>query len=126
MSGQMKFAVAAAWLVLLFHPSARPAIQAGQAYQFVVIVNKESQLTQLSLSKLKIIFLRKISRWPWGAEIYPVDLPESSALRQEFGASQPLKGARLAFTSLIRRSWTLTTIPGTPSSIRGRSARTRT
>ena len=50
----------------------------------VVIVNKSNKLDALSESKIRLIFLRKVSRWPWGAEIYPVDLPDHSRLRRSF------------------------------------------
>jgi ABC-type phosphate transport system substrate-binding protein len=50
----------------------------------VVIVNKNNQLESLSAAKIKVIYLRKISRWPWGAEIMPVDLSAKTALRTTF------------------------------------------
>ncbi len=49
---------------------------------FVLIVNKSNQIFELSPSKVKLIFLRKISRWPWGAEILPVDLPDQHPARR--------------------------------------------
>lgn len=50
----------------------------------VVIVNKSNRIESLSADKIKVIYLRKISRWPWGAEIVPVDLPEKAPLRAIF------------------------------------------
>lgn len=49
-----------------------------------LIVNKDNRIERLSPSKVRVIFLRNISRWPWGAEITPVDLPDSNPVRQEF------------------------------------------
>jgi ABC-type phosphate transport system substrate-binding protein len=51
---------------------------------FAIIVNKSNQIHDLSSSKVKLIFLRKISRWPWGAEILPVDLPDRNPARRAF------------------------------------------
>jgi len=59
-------------------------IQAVPNYQFVVVVNQRNPITELTESKLKTIFLRQISRWPWGAEIRAVELPEASTIRREF------------------------------------------
>lgn len=51
---------------------------------FVVIVNKANKYDSLSRAQLRIIFLRKVSRWPWGAETVPVDLAEGSPVREAF------------------------------------------
>jgi hypothetical protein len=52
--------------------------------QFVVIVNKSNRFDSLSRAKLGFLFLRKVSRWPWGAEAEPIDLPPHSSVREEF------------------------------------------
>jgi len=51
---------------------------------FVLIVNKTNQFESLSRSRAKHIFLKRIGRWPWGAEVVPIDLPEGSPLRRKF------------------------------------------
>ena len=51
---------------------------------FVMIVNWQNPMTELTGPKVKMIFLRRISRWPWGAETRPMDLTEVSVLRREF------------------------------------------
>jgi hypothetical protein len=51
---------------------------------FVVIVHPSNQFDALSRSKLSFLFLRKVSRWPWGAEVEPVDLPPNQPARLEF------------------------------------------
>src|SRR5437868_10887564 len=48
----------------------------AQGRPFVVIVNQQNQLNEVSIAKIKTIFLRRISRWPWGAAVDPVDLPD--------------------------------------------------
>lgn len=59
--------------------------RASQGYGgIVLIVNKANPIDKLSSSKIKVIFMRNISRWPWGAEIAPVDLPDSNPARRTF------------------------------------------
>jgi ABC-type phosphate transport system substrate-binding protein len=73
------------WLAaLLFSLVEVHAAEDGSKRQFVVIVNKQNPVSSLTTAKLKTIFLRKIARWPWGAEIYPADLPAASSLRRDF------------------------------------------
>jgi hypothetical protein len=59
--------------------------------EFLVIVHPSNRFDALSRSKLSFLFLRKVSRWPWGAEVEPVDL----------GPNQP---ARLEFTRQVLRT----------------------
>jgi ABC-type phosphate transport system substrate-binding protein len=80
----MRVVWAIAILVVVLWAEAPPAGASVHGRQFVIIVNKQNQLQELSVAKLKTIFLRRISRWPWGAAIDPVDLPEDSVLRREF------------------------------------------
>ncbi len=60
------------------------AAGADQMDSFVVVVNKSNRMGSLSVSKLKVVFLGKISRWPWGAEIVLVDLPDRNSVRKAF------------------------------------------
>jgi ABC-type phosphate transport system substrate-binding protein len=81
----MRFGFATATMfVLLWAEASSTGVSAGATRNFVVIVNKQNPLTELSRGKLKTTFLRRISRWPWGAEIHPVDLPDGSPLRRDF------------------------------------------
>jgi hypothetical protein len=52
--------------------------------KFVVIVNPSNQFDALSRSKLSYLFLRKVSRWPWGAEVDPIDLRAQEPARHQF------------------------------------------
>ncbi len=52
--------------------------------KFVVIVNPSNHFDALSRSKLSYLFLRKVSRWPWGAEVDPIDLKAQEPARQQF------------------------------------------
>jgi hypothetical protein len=51
---------------------------------FVVIVHPSNQFDALSRSKVGYLFLRKVSRWPWGAEVAALDLTENDPIRREF------------------------------------------
>jgi hypothetical protein len=52
--------------------------------EFVVIVHPSNRFDALSRSKASYLFLRKVSRWPWGAEVAPLDLAEGEPLRRAF------------------------------------------
>jgi hypothetical protein len=52
--------------------------------EFVVIVHPSNRFDSLSRSKLSYAFLRKVSRWPWGAEVAPADLAANEPIRREF------------------------------------------
>ena len=63
---------------------ARPATAQVRDGAFVVIVHPSNRFDALSRSKLSFLFLRKVSRWPWGAEVEPVDLAPDQPVRLEF------------------------------------------
>ena len=50
----------------------------------MVIVHPSNRFEALSRSKVGYLFLRKVSRWPWGAEVAPVDLAADGPIRREF------------------------------------------
>lgn len=52
--------------------------------EFVLIVNRSNQFESLNRSKIRFLFLRKVSRWPWGAEAEPIDLPPRGPARRWF------------------------------------------
>ena len=68
-------------LLLLLFPADTPG---ESEEEYVLIVNKVNKVDSLTKSKLRFIYSRKVSRWPWGAEIVPLDLPEQSRIRQRF------------------------------------------
>jgi hypothetical protein len=49
-----------------------------------VIVHPSNRYDALSRSKVSYLFLRKVSRWPWGAEVAPADLAAHEPIRREF------------------------------------------
>jgi hypothetical protein len=52
--------------------------------EFVLIVNRSNQFDSLNRSKVSFLFLRKVSRWPWGAEAEPIDLASHAPARRWF------------------------------------------
>jgi hypothetical protein len=52
--------------------------------EFVLIVNRSNQFDSLNRSKIGFLFFRKVSRWPWGAEAEPIDLPPHGPARRWF------------------------------------------
>jgi hypothetical protein len=58
--------------------------QGSQGQEFAVIVHPSNRFDNLSRSKLGFLFLRKISRWPWGPEVAPLDLVPGEPLRRVF------------------------------------------
>jgi len=69
-------------LFLLSGGAQTPSMRDSKAT--VIIANKTNRLDSISRSQLKIIYLRKVSRWPWGAETVPVDLPHRHPTRDLF------------------------------------------
>jgi hypothetical protein len=49
-----------------------------------VIVHPSNRFDALSRSKVSYLFLRKVSRWPWGAEVAPLDLAQNERVRRVF------------------------------------------
>jgi ABC-type phosphate transport system substrate-binding protein len=61
-------------------PRATPAQRTG----FAVIVNAANPVTSLTREQVSRYFLRKSRSWPAGGPVEPVDLPESSPVRDAF------------------------------------------
>jgi ABC-type phosphate transport system substrate-binding protein len=81
------------------------AISSARA-EVVAIVGANSSVTELSKGDIADIFLGKTSTLPKGGSVTPIDLPESSALREQFYQAVAGKSAaqvksywaRMAFT----------------------------
>jgi hypothetical protein len=52
--------------------------------EFAVIVHPSNRFDALSSSQVSYLFLRKVSRWPWGAEAAPADLAGDGPIRRRF------------------------------------------
>lgn len=51
---------------------------------FVVVVNAENPTASMSAQQVSRFFQRKVTSWSHGQLVEPVDLPESSPVRQQF------------------------------------------
>jgi hypothetical protein len=63
---------------------ARAATAGWRQTGFAVIVHPSNRFDSLNRTRLKYLFLRKVSRWPWGAQVEPVDLAVGNPARLEF------------------------------------------
>lgn len=67
---------------------------------FRVVVNSSSEVASLSRRQLSDIFMKKITRWPGGGEIVPVDQAGTSRIRDQF--SRAVHGKSVLF---VTRYW---------------------
>jgi ABC-type phosphate transport system substrate-binding protein len=74
-----RFLLASATLALTLSLAARPA-----RADVVAVVGATSVITTLSKAQVADIFLGKVSRFPNGAPVVPIDQTEGSAERDEF------------------------------------------
>ncbi len=74
-------AVALCAICATVHAQARPA---GPAPDFIIIVHPSNESTAVERSFLEEAFLKKITQWPSGEVIRPVDLGPSSPVRRKF------------------------------------------
>lgn len=49
---------------------------AGTPEEFAVIVNKSNRYESITRARLAWLFQRRISRWPWGAEVVPIEVSD--------------------------------------------------
>jgi ABC-type phosphate transport system substrate-binding protein len=69
--------------IVMILGAARPATP-GTGPAYVVIVNSANALTSIDRQFLKQAFLKKRTRWPDGAALWPVDLTPLSPVRERF------------------------------------------
>jgi hypothetical protein len=70
------------------------------AADVVVVVNVANPVTALPADEVSKLFLKKTAKWPDGARVMPVDLVDSSALREAFSKQIHGKGS-----SAIKAYW---------------------
>ena len=63
---------------------------AAAAQEYLVIVNDANTVETVNRDELSQIFLKRVSQWPNGNPVVPVDLSESSSTREAF--SQAVHG----------------------------------
>jgi hypothetical protein len=65
----------------------------ADAAEVVVVVNAVNPVSSLSLDDISKLFLKKTSKWPDGGKVMPVDLIDTSALRESFSKQIHGRGA---------------------------------
>ncbi|NBD19759.1 hypothetical protein GTZ97_03620 [Aquabacterium fontiphilum] len=80
--------------------------QAASA-QIAVIVNPKSQMASMTQEQVAAIFLGKSNRLPSGATAVPADLPESSAVREQFYSKAAGKSS-----AQVKATWARLTFSG--------------
>jgi ABC-type phosphate transport system substrate-binding protein len=63
------------------------------AADVVVVVNVANPVSSLPADEVSKLFLKKASKWPDGGKVLPVDLVETSALREAFSKQIHGKGS---------------------------------
>jgi ABC-type phosphate transport system substrate-binding protein len=74
----MKRAFTALALLVAFAPAATP----GERYR--IVVNEKNPAASLTRSEVARMFMKKITEWPDGADVAPVDQERTSATRDSF------------------------------------------
>ncbi len=89
-----------ALLLLLFIVLLVPAGRAQESLPYRVIVNPENRARAVERKFLADVFLKKISRWPDGESVRPVDLVPDQPARRKF--SQQVLGRAV---SAVKGYW---------------------
>ncbi len=80
--------------------------QAASA-QIAVIVNPKSQMAAMTQDQVAAIFMGKTTQLPSGATAVPADLPESSAVREQFYSKAAGKNS-----AQVKATWARLTFSG--------------
>jgi ABC-type phosphate transport system substrate-binding protein len=75
-----------------------PPVPAGEPFH--VIVNASNPISTIPRAQLSAIFLKKLSRWPSGIDVVPVDQLAESTVREQF--SHAVLGKNTAY---VIRYW---------------------
>jgi len=86
-----KYCVLIPFIILLML-ICRSAGQDGAPYK--IVINPGNPATSMTKEQVSKIFLKKVSEWPHGKAVSPVDLVESSPVRQKF--SKEIHGKTVA------------------------------
>ncbi len=56
----------------------------GQQAGYVVVVNQANPVSSLARGEVSNLFLGKVTKWPDGSTVHPIDLPARSPVRAAF------------------------------------------
>ena len=87
-------------LVVVMGLSAADARQEVADLPFQVVVNRANPVSSITRAELSAIYLKRLRKWPRGAEITPVDQPAKSRLRERF--TRAIHGKSVAY---VTRYW---------------------
>lgn len=76
-----------------------PPPEAAPAPRFMVIVHPANVVESVSRKQLADLFLKKVTRWPDGATVHPVEPPETSLARAYFLSD--VMGGKSAFAMKV-------------------------
>ena len=79
-------------------------VSAQQNDGYQLIVNKSNTVAKLTRTFVSDAYLKKVSRWPNGKAIQPVDMPTRSPVRKQFSNSimqKPPAAVRNYWTQLV-------------------------
>ena len=71
-------------LVLVFVSLLAAPRRAEVTPKFKVIANNSVDVTDLSRKEISKLFLKKVTKWDDNTDVYPVDLPAGSSIREMF------------------------------------------
>jgi ABC-type phosphate transport system substrate-binding protein len=84
------YATLAFWLGA--HGAATPA-SSGEPLEFRVVVHPSNTLDAMSRQDVADLFLKKVTKWPNGGPVLPVDLGDKSPVREKFSRAVHGKSA---------------------------------
>jgi len=56
----------------------------AQVGQYKIVVNKDNPVSSLSQKEISNLFLKKVTKWSNGLSVQPVDLADTSPVREKF------------------------------------------
>jgi len=89
-----------AWIIAAVFLVALPGSARDHATRYWVVGHRGSVPERVSRDELSDVFLKKVRDWPADGAAHPVDLPPSSAVREEF--SRDVLGRSL---TAVRTYW---------------------
>lgn len=71
------------------------ASRVAQAQDFVVVIHASNPQTSMQASEVSALFLKRVTRWPDGDRVEPIDLSARSSVRESF--SEAVHGKDVAW-----------------------------
>jgi ABC-type phosphate transport system substrate-binding protein len=65
----------------------------AQDISFKIVVNASNSISSMTGDEVSELFLKKVTKWQDGQKVLPVDLPDTSSIRQDF--SEEVHGKKI-------------------------------